>query len=158
MKPKVNIRKKGEALKPPSPADEAQSAALTVAADTLAKLCPAAKLNARQIAEWVITAHILKLCELQHMDPIIMRALTSERPWDLMRLIDKTKEEEAAILSALPAVGEIVGEMDPTGQKPLFAYSKDEIVRLFEAVIWCWEESKSARSKVPGTLDDEIPF
>lgn len=157
MKPRVTIRKKGEAPKPPSPADEAQKAALKAAAETLVTLCPAAKLNSLQIAEWTITAHILKLCELQNTDPAIMRALTSERPWDLMRLIDKTKEEEAAILSALPAVGEIVAEMDPRGQKPLFAYSKDEIVRLFEAVIWCWEESKAERSKI-GALDDTIPF
>lgn len=132
-------------------------AALKAAAETLARLCPAAKLNSMQIAEWVITAHILKLCEVQHTEPAIMRALTSERPWDLMRLIDKSREEEAAILSALPAVGEIVAEMDPSGQKPLFAYSKDEIIRLFEAVIWCWEESKAERTKV-GALDDSIPF
>lgn len=123
----------------------------------LVKLCPAARLNATQIAEWVITAHILKLCEVQHMDPVIMRALTSERPWDLMRLIDKSKEEEAAIVSALPAVGQIVAEMDPSGQKPLFAYSKDEIIRLFEAVIWCWEESKAERTTIRA-LDDSIPF
>ncbi|MEY4863785.1 MAG: hypothetical protein RLZ51_1880 [Pseudomonadota bacterium] len=157
MKPRVTVRKKGEAAKPPSPADEAQLAALKAAADTLVRLCPAAKLNATQIAEWVITAHILKLCEVQHTEPSILKALTSERPWDLMRLIDKTREEEAAILSALPAVGDIVAEMDPSGTKPLFAYSKDEIVRMFEAVIWCWEESKSARSKI-GALDDTIPF
>lgn len=157
MKPRVTVRKKGEAKLPPSPADAAQLAALQAASEMLVRLCPAAKLNATQIAEWVITAHILKLCEVQHTDPFIMRALTSERPWDLMRLIDKTKEEEAAILSALPAVGDIVAEMDPSGQKPLFAYSKDQIVRLFEAVIWCWEESKAERSKVRA-LDDDIPF
>jgi hypothetical protein len=132
-------------------------AALKAASEMLVKLCPAAKLNATQIAEWVITAHILKLCEVQHTEPAIMRALTSERPWDLMRLIDKSREEEAAIVSALPAVGAIVAEMDPSGQKPLFAYSKDEIIRLFEAVIWCWEESKAERTKV-SALSDEIPF
>jgi hypothetical protein len=153
----VTVRKKGEARQPPSPADEAHAASVKAASETLVRLCPAAKLNATQIAEWVITAHVLKLCELQHMDPSIMRALSSERPWDLMRLIDKSKEEEAAIVSALPAVGEIVAEMDPSGQKPLFAYSKDEIIRLFEAVIWCWEESKSERTKVRA-LDDTIPF
>lgn len=157
MKPRVTVRKKGEARLPPSPADEAQLAALKAASDMLVKLCPAAKLNATQIAEWVITAHILKLCEVQHTEPSILKALTSERPWDLMRLIDKSKEEEAAILSALPAVGDIVAEMDPSGQKPLFAYSRDEIIRLFEAVIWCWEESKAERTKV-GALDDSIPF
>lgn len=157
MKPRVTVRNKGEARLPPSPADEAQLAALQAASDMLVKLCPAAKLNAKQIAEWVITAHILKLCEVQHTEPSILKALTSERPWDLMRLIDKTKEEEAAILSALPAVGDIVAEMDPTGQKPLFAYSRDEIIRLFEAVIWCWEESKAERTKVRA-LDDSIPF
>lgn len=157
MRPRVTVRNKGEARKPPSPADEAHAASVKAASETLVRLCPAAKLNATQIAEWVITAHVLKLCELQHMDPAIMRALTQERPWDLMRLIDKSKEEEAAILSALPAVGEIVAEMDPSGQKPLFAYSKDEIVRLFEAVIWCWEESKSERTTVRA-LNDPIPF
>lgn len=132
-------------------------AALKCAADMLVKLCPAAKLDATRIAEWVITAHILKLCEEQHRDPLIMRALTSERPWDMVRLVDKTKAEEAAIASALPIVGDIVAEMDPSGQKPLFAYSKDEITRMFEAVIWCWEESKAERTKVPA-LCDEIPF
>ena len=157
MKPRVTVRKKGEAPKPPSPADEAYHASLKAASDMLVTLCPAAKLDASRIAEWVITAHVLKLCELQHTDPLIMRALTSERPWDLMRLIDKSREEEAAILSALPAVGDIVAEMDPSGQKPLFAYSKDEIIRLFEAVIWCWEESKSERTKVP-SLNDPVPF
>jgi hypothetical protein len=75
----------------------------------------------------------------------------------MVKLVDKTKAEEAAIASALPIVGDIVFEMDPSGQKPLFAYSKDEITRVFEAVIWCWEESRAARTKVPA-LDDEIPF
>lgn len=131
-------------------------AALMAATDMLIKLCPAAKPNAKQIAEWMITAHILKLCEVQHTDPAIMQALMDDRPWGMMRLIDKNKEEEAAILSALPAVGEIVAEMDPSGQKPLFAYSKDEIIRMFEAVIWCWEESKAKRTKV--RFDDDIPF
>jgi len=157
VKPRVTVRKKGEARLPPSPADEAQLAALQAASDMLVKLCPAAKLNARQIAEWVITAHILKLCEVQHTEPSILKALTSERPWDLMRLIDKSKEEEAAILSALPAVGDIVAEMDPSGTKPLFAYSKDEIVRMVEAVIWCWEESKAERT-MARPLEDTIPY
>lgn len=157
MKPAVTIRKKGEAPRPPSPADEAQKAALKAAAETLTKICPAAKLNATQIAEWVITAHILKLAELMHTDPSIQKALTSERPWDMVRIIDKTREEEAAILGALPIVGDIVAEMDPEGVKPLFAYSKEEIVRVFEAVIWCWEESRSTRSKI-GSLEDQIPF
>lgn len=157
MKPRVTIREKGEARRPPSPADEAQKAALKAAAETLARICPAAKLQATQIAEWVITAHIMKLAELMHTDPSIQKALTSERPWDMVRIIDKTKQEEAAILGALPIVGEIVAEMDPDGTKPLFAYSKDEIVRVFEAVIWCWEESRSDRSKI-GSLEDQIPF
>lgn len=157
MKPRVTIREKGEARRPPSEADEAQKAALKAAAETLARICPAAKLQATQIAEWVITAHIMKLAELMHTDPSIQKALTSERPWDMVRIIDKTKQEEAAILGALPIVGEIVAEMDPDGTKPLFAYSKDEIVRVFEAVIWCWEESRSDRSKI-GVLDDQIPF
>lgn len=157
VKPRVKVRNKGEAKLPPSPADEAQLAALQAASDMLVKLCPSAKINATQIAEWVITAHILKLCEVQHTEPAILRALTSERPWDLMRLIDKTKEEEAAILSALPAVGDIVAEMDPSGTKPLFAYTKDEIVRMFEAVIWCWEESKAERT-MARPLADDIPF
>lgn len=123
----------------------------------LKKLCPAAALNARQTAEWMITAHILKLCELEHRDPLIMRALSSERPWDMVKLIDKSKAEEAAILSSLSIVGELVAEMDPSGAKPLFAYSKDEIIRLFEAVIWCWEESKAERTKVP-PIEDVIPY
>ena len=156
VKPRVTVRKKGEAKLPPSPADEAQLAALKAASDMLVRLCPAAKLNATQIAEWVITAHILKLCEMQFKDPSIMRALTSEEPWSMVRLVDKTKEEEAAIASALPIVGEIVGEMDPTGQKPLFAYSKDEITRMFEAVIWVWEASKGRRAV--SRDGDEIPF
>jgi len=160
LKPRVTIRSKGEARQPPlppSPSDEAQRAALNAAADTLARICPAAKLQATQIAEWVITAHIMKLAELAHTDPAIEAALTSERPWDMVRLVDKTKQEEAAILGALPIVGDLVAEMDPDGVKPLFAYSKDEIVRVFEAVIWCWEESRSSRSKL-GILDEDIPF
>lgn len=157
MKPRVSVRRKGEAPKPPSPADEAQIAALEAATQTLKKLCPQATPNAKQIAEWVITAHILKLCELQYTDPAILRALTSERPWDLVRIINKTKQEEAAILGSLPVVGDIVAEIDPKGEKPLFAYSKEEIVRVFEAVIWCWEESRAERSAAR-PLDDEIPF
>lgn len=156
MKPRVTVRKKGEAPKPPSPADEAQLAALQAASDMLVKLCPAAKLNSKQIAEWVITAHILKLCEMQFKDPFIMRALTSEEPWDMVRLLEKTTEEEAAIVSALPIVGELVEGMDPTGQKPLFAYSRDEILRLFEAVIWVWEASKGRRAV--SRDGDVIPF
>lgn len=156
MKPRVTVRKKGEAAKPPSPADEAQLAALQAASDMLVKLCPAAKLNSKQIAEWVITAHILKLCEMQFKDPFIMRALTSEEPWDMVRLLEKTTEEEAAIVSALPIVGELVEGMDPTGQKPLFAYSREEILRLFEAVIWVWEASKGRRAV--SRDGDVIPF
>ena len=157
MKPRVNVRKKGEAPKPPSPADEAQSASLDAAAAMLKQLCPAAALSARRIAEWTITAHILKLCELEHKDPQILRALSSERPWDMVRLVDKSREEEAAILSALPIVGDLVAEMDPAGEKPLFAYSKDEIVRLFEAVIWCWEETRSERTQIKFP-DTTVPF
>lgn len=157
MRPRVSVRKKGEAPKPPSPADEVQLAALEAAAQTLKRLCPQASIDAKRIAEWVITTHILKLCELQHKDPAIMRALTSERPWDMVRIVDKTKQEEAAILGSLPVVGDIVAEIDPKGEKPLFAYSRDEIIRVFEAVIWCWEESKAERSKID-PLDDEIPF
>lgn len=132
-------------------------AALEAAAQTLKTLCPAASIDAKRIAEWVITTHILKLCEMQFKDPAILRALTSEEPWDMVRLVDKTKEEEAAIMSSLPIVGELVGGMDPTGQKPFFAYSKEEIVRLFEAVIWCWEASKGNRG-IRDPLNDEIPF
>ncbi len=123
----------------------------------LLSLCPAAQFSARRIAEWTITAHILKLCELEHKSPAILRALSSERPWDMVRLIDKSREEEAAILSALPIVGDLVGEMDPSGTKPLFAYSKDEIVRLFEAVIWCWEETRAERTQIKFP-DTTAPF
>ena len=148
MRPKVTVRKKGEAPKPPSPEDEAHSASVDAAAAMLTQLCPAAQFSARRIAEWVITAHILKLCELEHKSPAILRALSSERPWDMVRLIDKSREEEAAILSSLPIVADLVTEMDPTGQKPLFAYSKDEIIRIFETVIWCWEESRAERTQI----------
>lgn len=157
MRPRVTVRKKGEAPKPPSYADEEQSAALDAAAAMLLSLCPSAQFSARRIAEWTITAHILKLCELQYKDPRILDALSSERPWGMVRLIDKSLEEEAAILSALPIVGDLVAEMDPEGAKPLFAYSKDEIVRLFEAVIWCWEETRAERTQIKFP-DTTVPF
>lgn len=75
----------------------------------------------------------------------------------MVKIIDKTKQEEAAILGSLPVVGDIVAEIDPKGEKPLFHYSREEIIRVFEAVIWCWEESKAERSKID-PLNDEIPF
>lgn len=159
MKPHVKLRKKGEArTAPPASHDDAmQTEALEAAAAVVRVKVPTLAPMARTVADWVLTAYIMKRAEQAFKDPVIMRALTSERPWDMVRLVDKSTAEEAAIAASLPIVGALVAEMDPSGTKPLFAYSRPEIMRLFEAVIWCWEESQAERTKID-PLNDQIPY
>jgi hypothetical protein len=155
----ARLRKKGVPTGTPNPEeDRKREEALEVAAAMVRTLAPNIAPQARQIADWVLTAYILKRAEQAFTDPEIMRAITSERPWDMVKLIDKDRVEEAALTSALPVVGELVGQIDPTGQKPFFAYTKEEVLRLFEAVVWCWEEAKANRPRLSAIPDDEIPF
>lgn len=155
----ARLRKKGVPTGTPNPEeDRKREEALEVAAAMVRQLAPNVAPQARQIADWVLTSYILKRAEQAFTDPEIMRALTSERPWDMVKLIDKDRFEEAALTAALPVVGELVGQIDPTGQKPFFAYSKAEVLSLFEAVVACWEEAKGKRPLSTVIPDDEIPF
>jgi len=60
----------------------------------------------------------------------------------MVRLVGKTTEEQAVIEAALPVVGGLAAEIDPDGNKPFFQYDRDDVIRLFEAVIYVWEENR----------------
>ncbi len=139
--PSARFRKRGE-KRTASPPDPQQQAATKAAADAIVRFNSKLAPMAETLAHVALATYILKRAEQAFSDPLIMKALSSERPWDMVRLIDKTTEEEAVIRAALPIVGELVGEIDPNGDKPFFQYSKDDVIRLFEAVIWVWEESR----------------
>lgn len=135
-----------EALSAPT---EQDNRALQAAADAAKRVGHRAAVNPDDVARTVVTAYLLERAAQAFKDPEVLRALTSRRPWDMVKLIDKSKEEEAVILAALPIVGDLVAEMDPSGTKPLFAYSRDEIIRLFEAVIWVWEDGRKGQKAAP---------
>lgn len=172
LTPLARYREPGESREALPPLTEQDKAAHKAAAEMLKKLAHRVPVDPDTVAQTVVCSYVLERAAQAFKDPEILRALTSERPWDMVHLVDKTKAEEAVILGALPIIGDLVAEMDPSGSKPLFAYSRDEIIRLFEAVIWVWEEGKrdvrvaaantpKKTSPVPSMADfpdDEIPF
>lgn len=172
VSPIARHREPGGSREASPPLTEQDHKAHRAAADMLKKLAHRVPTDPEGVAQTVVLSYVLERAAQALTDPEIMRALTSERPWDMVHLVDKTKAEEAVILGALPVIGDLVAQMDPSGTKPLFAYSRDEIVRLFEAVIWVWEEGKrdvrvaaasagKTYNPVPSMADfpdDEIPF
>mgnify|MGYP001331355466 CR=1 FL=1 len=156
MKPSARFKKAAAERRQPTEPDIETEAAVKAAAEALAKMAPGVRAVAVHAVNTVLITYFMKLAQMHFNNSRVRNALQSERPWDMVKLIDKNKAEAAAIAGALPIVADLVAEMDPSGKKPLFEYSKDEIERMFEAVIWCWEESKAERSKIGG--EDFIPM
>jgi hypothetical protein len=187
MRPLARFRGKGEVRLPPPPPDPGQLAANAAAAHAVAALLPQGKANAADvIAQTAIGAYILERSKQAFTDPEIMAALSSQRPWDMVRLVAPERQVEAVLTGMLPLLGQLAGQIDPTGQKPFFAWSKEEVMRLIEAACWAWEEAQgtvkapdvlTARPAAPraselvmagithaatpyrgAVIDDEIPF
>lgn len=122
----------------------------------LPRLTPEA---AEMAALAALRGYILKQAELAFTRPDILEALQSELPFAMVKLIDKHKVEEAALLSALPLVAEVVQAADPDGSKPFFQYDKATVLRIGEAFVAAWIEagaqSQTRRGPFP---DDKIPF
>ena len=61
----------------------------------------------------------------------------------------------------MPVAAEIAASIDPTGQKPLGSYTREQIGTIFEAVIAVWEEHRAPGRGLPKPSkfpDDDIPF
>ena len=163
MRPIARRRKKGEGRddQPRSQANDDHDAAVARAAKALADAGLAAPPRAALVAQMAIIAWLGTLGFRSINNPELKAALSAEEPWSLMKLVDKDAAEEAALAAALPVVGEIAASIDPTGQKPLGSYSKDQILQLFEAVVAVWEEHRTPGRGMPPLVrvpEDDIPF
>lgn len=163
MKPRARYRKKGEGRddRPRSQADEDHDAAVAGAAKALADAGLIPQPRAALVAQTAIIAWLGVLGFRSINNAELKAALSAEEPWSLMKLIDKDAAEEAALNAALPVVAGMAAAIDPTGQKPLGSYSKDQILQLFEAVVAVWEEHRKPGKGLPPPAkfaDDDIPF
>jgi hypothetical protein len=155
MKPAARFYRKGEKRPPASPPDAFQQEASAAAVAAVKAMVPGLGPKADMIVHTAIATYVLTRAKQAYKNDEIRRMLTSERPWDMVRLAGKTDEEEAVIAAALPIVGELAQEIDPTGTKPFFQYSREEVTALFEAVIYVWEENRG-RVRAPDRLYGDL--
>lgn len=125
---------------PPDPGQEqARNIAASAIRGMLGPKCPA---DPEVVAQTAIAAYVVARASQGFQDKEIQAALSSERPWDMVRLVEPGLQDRAVAQAVLPVAGEVASQIDPTGRKPFFEWSRDEILRLFEVVIWAWEESQ----------------
>jgi len=161
VKPKATYRRRGKKRdeRPPSPADEDQEAAIQAAASALTNIHGITGAKARMAVQTVLIVYLTTLGARSFSNPAAKAALSAEEPWSLMRLIDKDEAEEAALAATLPIAAEIAAIIDPEGKRPFGQWGKEEVLRVFEAVVAAFLETRGEkRAKAKEAFDDEIPF
>lgn len=142
LNPAARFYERGE-KREPSPPDPDRAAAVAATAEAIKPLLgPACQSDPSVIVETVMARYIMERAAQAYKDPEIRKALSSERPWDMVRLIEPGLQAEAASKAVIFVAADLVSQIDPSGQKSFWEWAKEDILRLFEAVIWAWEESQ----------------
>ncbi|MEG3637676.1 DUF6511 domain-containing protein [Magnetococcus sp. PR-3] len=83
-----------------------------------------------------------------------VRAVPVDLLLEVRNMVDATQLEKAAMAAALPLLGEYVASIDM--QRPLTAYSKEEVLTLVEVIVTAYQDYMAKAQ--PDTLFDDIPF